>query len=38
LTLFMALEGEFGIKFTHEEIIETNSIDKIISLINKKNV
>ena len=37
LTLFMALENEFGIKFTHEEIIDTNSISKIISLVDKKN-
>jgi acyl carrier protein len=37
LTLFMALENELGIKFTHEEIIDTDSINKIISLIDKKN-
>ena len=38
LTLFMELEDELGIQFTHEEIIETSTMKGIISLIkNKKN-
>ena len=36
LNLFMALESEFHLKFSHEEILTTNSIEKIINLIKSK--
>jgi len=36
LTLFMALESELKIKFTHDEIIEMSSINKILDLLENK--
>lgn len=37
LNLFMALEGEFGVKFSPDEIINTDSIEAIVELIKSKN-
>jgi acyl carrier protein len=36
INLFMTIEKEFEIKFTYDEIIENNSIKKIILLIETK--
>jgi len=36
LTLFLELESEFSVKFTPEEIIETNIMSDIIDLVDKK--
>lgn len=37
INLFMAIEEEFGMSFTTDEVIENNSIEKIINLIKSKN-
>jgi len=36
INFFMALEEEFKIKFSPDEVIENDSIEKIIKLINTK--
>lgn len=36
LNLFMALEMQLGIKCSPEEVIESDSIEKIVSLFNSK--
>ena len=38
LNLFMALESELNINFSPDEVIENDSIEKIILLINSKKV
>jgi acyl carrier protein len=36
LTLFLELESQLGIKFSHEEIINTNVMADIIALVESK--
>lgn len=36
LNLFMALESELDVKFSHEEIIDSDSVEKIVTLIKSK--
>ncbi len=36
LNLFMALESELGIKFTSDEVLQTDSIEAIIQLVESK--
>jgi acyl carrier protein len=36
LNLFMALESELDVKFSHEEIIDSDSVEKIVTLIESK--
>ena len=36
LNLFMALESELGIKFSSDEVLQTDSIESIIQLVKSK--